>query len=184
MHNYFIESFKITKLWGYRDIDLTFNNDVNVLIGPNGSGKTTVLNLLHSVLTTDIPKLLEVNFEYAEIKLKDPEGRSVLIIVRIDTTDNLLELAVGKEKIALNIADISHRKLSKSYLQGSYGGSTTIRDFASDVDIMVPEEFYSKLTGLVVWQLVKTHDHESLKRRLRRAVREAEQIRQTNSNQV
>lgn len=35
-----------------------------------------------------------------------------------------------------------------------------------------------------VWQLVKTRDHESLKRRLRRAVREAEQIRQANSNQA
>ena len=51
MSSYFIESFKIEKLWGYRDIDLTFNNDVNILIGPNGSGKTTILNLLHSILS-------------------------------------------------------------------------------------------------------------------------------------
>lgn len=35
-----------------------------------------------------------------------------------------------------------------------------------------------------VWQLVKTRDHNSLKRRLRRAVREAEKIRQANSNQA
>ncbi len=35
-----------------------------------------------------------------------------------------------------------------------------------------------------VWRLVKTRDHNSLKRRLRRAVREAEQIRQANSNQA
>ncbi len=35
-----------------------------------------------------------------------------------------------------------------------------------------------------VWRLVKTRDHESLKRRLRRAVREAEKIRQANSNQA
>ena len=53
MSSYFIESFKITKLWGYReDINLTFNNDVNVLIGVNGSGKTTVLNLLNSISIT------------------------------------------------------------------------------------------------------------------------------------
>ena len=153
MHNYFIESFKITKLWGYRDIDLTFNEDVNVLIGPNGSGKTTILNLLYAILTTDIPKLLDVPFEQAEIKLKESKGRSVLIIVRIDTEDNLLKLAVGEEKIALNIADISHRKLSKSYPRGSYGRSTTIRDFTGGADAIVLEEFYSKLTDLVsiVW---------------------------------
>ena len=35
-----------------------------------------------------------------------------------------------------------------------------------------------------VWRSVKTRDHNSLKRRLRRAVREAEQIRQSNSNQA
>lgn len=33
-----------------------------------------------------------------------------------------------------------------------------------------------------VWRLVKTRDHESLKRRLRRAVREAEKIRSTQSS--
>lgn len=35
-----------------------------------------------------------------------------------------------------------------------------------------------------VWRLVKTRDHDSLKRRLRRAVHEAEKIRQVNSNQA
>ena len=35
-----------------------------------------------------------------------------------------------------------------------------------------------------VWRLVKTRDHNSLKRRLRRAVREAEQIRKSSSNPV
>ena len=153
MHNYFIESFKITKLWGYRDIDLTFNNDVNILIGPNGSGKTTILNLLHSILTIDILKLLEVNFEYAEIKLKEPKGRSVLIIVRVDTTDGLLELVVGEEKIALNIADSSHQRLPESYLRGIYGRSPTIYGLASGANIMALKEFHSKLTDLVsiVW---------------------------------
>ena len=155
MCSYFIESFKITKLWGYReDINLTFNNDVNVLIGPNGSGKTTVLNLLHSILTADIPKLLDVNFEQAEIKLKKIKSRSVLTItVRVDTTSNLLELAVGKNETTLNIADISGRSLPEFYPRGSYGRSTTIRGFADDVSIMVSEEFHNKLTDLVsiVW---------------------------------
>ena len=157
MSNYFIESFKITKLWGYReDINLIFNNDVNVLIGPNGSGKTTVLNLLHSILTADIPKLLDVNFEQAEIKLKKIKSRSVLTItVRVDTTSNLLELAVGKNETTLNIADISGRSLPEFYPRGSYGRSTTIRDFADDVSIMVSEEFYNRhYNGLINSRLI------------------------------
>ena len=54
MHNYFIESVEITKLWGYQDIDLVFSEDVNILIGPNGSGKTTILNLLYSILSVEL----------------------------------------------------------------------------------------------------------------------------------
>ena len=154
MHNYFIESFKITKLWGYRDIDLTFNNDVNILIGPNGSGKTTALNLLYAILTADIPKLLDITFEQAEIKLKESKGTSVRpVTVKIDAKSSLLELNVGKNEITLNIADIPGRGLSEPYSRGSYGRSTAIRGFAGDVDVMVPEKFYHELTDLVsiVW---------------------------------
>ena len=75
--NYFIESFKITKLWGYRDINLTFHKDVNILIGPNGSGKTTILNLLHSILSLDVQPLLDAGFNQAEIKLRSFKGKSV-----------------------------------------------------------------------------------------------------------
>ena len=67
MNPYFIESFKITKLWDYHDIDLRFNNDVNILIGPNASGKTTILNLLHSILSANLRSVSDVNFDQAEI---------------------------------------------------------------------------------------------------------------------
>lgn len=295
MSNYFIKSFKIKKLWGYQDIDLTFNSNVNVLIGPNGSGKTTILNLLYSILTADIPKLLDVNFEQAEIKLKKFKSRSVLtIIVRVDAASNLLEFAVGKNEITLNITDISGISPSEFYPQGSYGRRTVIRPFADDVarivssdefrdfaeeievkfkDLLIldvahqlsktgqktffqtPDRFFkvhfqdneirkqyaAATSGIqtqsideaknlvekylrehrfidilpghfafgimrrlisntvgksipndeirlyisrVVWQLVNTRDHNSLKRRLRRAVREAEQIRQVGSSQA
>ena len=53
---------------------------------------------------------------------------------------------------------------------------TVNRNIAND-DIIIP-------LSTSVWDLVKTSDHDSLKRRLRRAVREAERIRQANNNQA
>ena len=153
MSSYFIESFKIDKLWGYRDIDLTFHKDVNVLIGPNGSGKTTVLNLLHAILTADLPSLLNFSFDQAEIKLKGFKGRSVrTITAKIDATGSLLELGVGKKKIPLDIYLISRNRLSTSYRDET--GRIVRRMLPPHLRRrMVPEEFYDELTALVpiVW---------------------------------
>ena len=154
MHNYFIESFKIVKLWGYRDIDLTFNRDMNVMIGPNGSGKTTVLNLLHAILTADLSSLLNYSFDRAEIKLKGFKDRSVrTVTARFDVIDNFLELGVEQNKFAFDIDIISGRSRPEVYSRGSYGRNTTIRGPVRDVDLIIPKELYNELRDLasIVW---------------------------------
>ncbi|MBC8233601.1 AAA family ATPase, partial [bacterium] len=60
--SYYIQGFEVKKLWGYKDINLTFHRDVNILIGPNASGKTTILNLLRYILTSDFLSLSENEF--------------------------------------------------------------------------------------------------------------------------
>jgi len=71
---YFIHSLEVRKLWGYRDLELTFNKDINVIIGPNASGKTTILNLLRFILTVDFPSLYEIAFGEVVIHLKSFNG--------------------------------------------------------------------------------------------------------------
>ena len=166
MRNYFIKSFKITKLWGYReDIDLTFNNDVNVLIGPNASGKTTILNLLHSILSADLRGILNINFEQTEIKLKEFNGRTVRkITAKCDTTDRTLKLGLGKNELSFNIDTISNQRFPEHhpfFERGSYGMNTLIRAAAgNDIDVIIrAEEFYNELTDSVpiVWLPVSRH---------------------------
>lgn len=153
MHNYFIESFKITKLWGYRNIDLAFNNDVNILIGPNGSGKTTVLNLLHSLLTADSRNLLEVNFNLLKVKLRSFKDKSVRTIsMKRDAADGFSELHLGKNRLSLNIDSLLDRNFSDRYLfseRTSYGRSAFIQAAAQNAGITKAEKFYDELTTLV-----------------------------------
>ena len=160
MCSYFIESFKITKLWGYReDINLTFNNDVNVLIGVNGSGKTTVLNLLHSILSGDLRSLLNINFEQAKIGLRSFKGRSVRTI-KVDIEDEFLKLKVGQKEHSAPISILSGQRPVRPSLRYLYERDNVIRN-------MLSEEIDGESTPLVplVWlpvsrRLPVTEDEE------------------------
>ncbi len=154
MSSYFIESFKIDKLWGYRDIDLTFNKDINILIGPNGSGKTTILNLLHAILSADPLSLLNVNFEHAEIKLRAFKGRSVrTVTAKVNAEARFLELGLGKNKFPLNINAISGGKPleTRSAERIKTIPGSTIRGLLREK--IMTEELYTELAALVplVW---------------------------------
>lgn len=151
MPNYFIQSFKITKLWGYReDINLTFNNDVNVLIGVNGSGKTTVLNLLNSILSLDISGILNVNFEYAEIHLRDFKDSSVLRTVKVDAANRLLRLRLDEKETNIDTTSITGHRFTEHRRQ--LGKGNTLPERLPERFVrrtIVPEKFYDELTSLV-----------------------------------
>jgi len=66
----YIESAMITGFWGSKVVEIKFHKDINFLIGPNGSGKTTIINLISAALRGDIPALYAVQFEKILIKLK------------------------------------------------------------------------------------------------------------------
>ena len=161
MGSYFIESFKITKLWGYReDINLTFNNDVNVLIGPNGSGKTTVLTLLNSILSLDLSGLLNVNFEYAEIHLRDFKDSSVLRTVKVDAANRLLRLRLDEKETNIDTESITGHRFTEHRRQLGKGNTLPERLPGRCVRrTIVPEKFYYELTSLVpiVWLPISRH---------------------------
>ena len=66
-------SFK--KLHGYIDFDVTFQDDLNIIIGGNGSGKTTILNAMAWMLSpnywwNDTPNAYFLaNLEFEEIRV-------------------------------------------------------------------------------------------------------------------
>lgn len=58
-----ISSFSIKKLFGHKDVSLQFRDKVQIYIGENGLGKTTVLNAFNYILTLDWKELSNINFE-------------------------------------------------------------------------------------------------------------------------
>lgn len=70
-----IDRIDIKKLWGSNDLEIKCFNDYNFLIGENGTGKTTVINLVAAALRADFKKLDQIEFESVEIFLKSRGSR-------------------------------------------------------------------------------------------------------------
>ncbi len=70
-----IDSVKIEGFWGNKTLEFNLHDDVNFLIGENGSGKTTVINLVVAVLNVRIRELINLEFSEILIKLKSIEDK-------------------------------------------------------------------------------------------------------------
>lgn len=58
-----IKQFKINGLFGFRNVEINFEDNIKILIGENGFGKTTVLNSLYYLLNGKYIKLSKIEFE-------------------------------------------------------------------------------------------------------------------------
>jgi predicted ATP-binding protein involved in virulence len=58
-----IKSFSIYGLFGTSDVHIPFDENIKILVGENGLGKTQVLNILYYTLTQNFSKLSEFYFE-------------------------------------------------------------------------------------------------------------------------
>jgi len=72
--------FSVSRLWGEKDLTLSFHEDVNFLIGTNGSGKTTVINLIAAALSADFQTLDRVRFKKIDIQLSGPDQPRIEIL--------------------------------------------------------------------------------------------------------
>jgi len=71
-----IERAEIHGLWESHDLVLDFHRDINFLIGVNGSGKTTVINIIAAALNADFPTLDRMPFLSIKIDLIEVDGKN------------------------------------------------------------------------------------------------------------
>ena len=71
-----LTSVKIDGLFGLnKPIEAKLDENFNFFIGPNGTGKTTIINLIAATLLADFQKLDNAVFSKIEIKLKEVNGK-------------------------------------------------------------------------------------------------------------
>lgn len=66
-----LKEIEINGFWESHKAVANLRRDVNIIIGKNGTGKTTFMNIVHAVLTVDMEALLENAFKSVTLRLSD-----------------------------------------------------------------------------------------------------------------
>ena len=101
---FFIESVQIDGFWTKYSAHVNLLNDVSILIGKNGTGKTNFLNILLGALQVDIKALTELEFKQITIKLRDNKRTRTIRVERFaseHTPYDIAEYKVGTKKFSL-----------------------------------------------------------------------------------
>lgn len=85
-----LERVVINKFWGKYNLDLHLDSDVNILTGSNGSGKTTILDIIATLLTNKTDNYCHQLYDSAtlslsgkiEIKSVSEEGKKMISCYR------------------------------------------------------------------------------------------------------
>jgi predicted ATPase len=73
-----IKTVKIDGFWGDKTVSLDFNEHINFLIGVNGSGKTTIINLIAASLNVDFVTLDKTEFQKIKIEFFELQKSNTL----------------------------------------------------------------------------------------------------------
>ena len=88
-----VQEFSITGFWGKYEAQSSFHEDVNIVIGRNGSGKTTFMNILHAVLSADAEALYNNDFRTATVKLTNGKSTRTIRVEKPEDDRSLFSKA-------------------------------------------------------------------------------------------
>lgn len=105
----------IDKLWDYKSISIDMYEDVNILIGSNGTSKTTVLRIIEAILKVELLEIDEIYFEKAMITLQENsiEHNVSVMRIQIDGVSYIYRYQIDDE----DSIDISYQELRSPYMR-------------------------------------------------------------------
>lgn len=102
--NMFIERLEIKDLHGIYNYVINFNEDLTFIYGENGCGKTTILNIVSSIVTGKIYNLF--SYEFSEITLTYSINKKTFEKITIVKTDDTYVVTLSEDGVKEKIEKI------------------------------------------------------------------------------
>lgn len=128
---YKIKSVKIDGFWCRFDVYCEFHDDVNIIIGQNGTGKTTFMNILHSVLSVDLDGIDSNDFNSVIITLTDGDNEKIIKATKNNDGSipfSLVEYELGHETFEIKVFPIEERRFQGNYKRRAIEESEDVRN--------------------------------------------------------
>ena len=87
-----IKSIEIQKIYKNKNFNWLVGEDTNILIGKNGTGKSTILKLIHACINKDREVLNKFNFPSVELKIKKYYDDSSFQDITISNNQNFSDI--------------------------------------------------------------------------------------------
>ncbi|VVE15639.1 hypothetical protein PCA20602_02869 [Pandoraea capi] len=130
-----ISTIDISGFWGKFRVESDFNDNVNIIIGKNGTGKTTFMNILDAVLSVDPDGLYQNEFSEVKIKLNDGGKTKTIRAVKYESETTpfpVVDYYISNQKFNLPIVNMDEiRSYPLSFRRRSLEESAKIREILS-----------------------------------------------------
>ncbi|HET6453545.1 MAG TPA: AAA family ATPase [Armatimonadota bacterium] len=92
--------FSASKVYGYLNFNINFNDDLSFIVGVNGCGKTTIIRLIQALLTASVRDLNSIEFKKAELHFSDGLVSNSIVA---KATDDAIEIRISTVEQPLTI---------------------------------------------------------------------------------
>lgn len=142
-----IQSFKVIGVRGFLTKDITFRDSVTFLIGINGSGKTTILDLMYGLLNPCLEKLLTISFKEITLICEVEDDK-------VNSQSKNIQIVCKKQSdnVIIVYQDLANKKYCEYSLPNVLAEDDYLCDWDrtyNDLDIaFAKSEVYSKIRSL------------------------------------
>ncbi len=161
---YLISEVEISNFWNRLNAKCRFNPDVNIIIGRNGTGKTTFMNILHAALSVDIDEMANSEFEKIKIILQKGRQTKTIKVRKLTIADSpfqYVEYQVSTRKYMIRSLSADDRRIGPMLRKRALEESAELRQELSKL---------VSLSSLSVYRLRSGEDYEIKDRSGRRLV--------------